>query len=260
VTVPTPACRAVAGLLLTASVMLAVLAAGGCGERRAATGHARPVHETKHHPGLSRAGAAPRRVERHHRYNALRPRIVSWPIPFGARRRAETAAYSERHYGTATYRLSRPRVIVEHVTVTASAQEAWNAFATDAPDPELHELPQVCAHFLIDRDGTIFQLVSLHLICRHTVGLNDRAIGIEHVGMSDAEVIDDRRQLTASLELTRWLRCMDLIRVRDVIGHSESLGSRFHHERVPALRAQTHGDMATTTMRGYRQRLAHLGC
>ena len=27
-------------------------------------------------------------------------------------------------------------------------------FSPDTPDPELHELPQVCAHFVIDTDGT----------------------------------------------------------------------------------------------------------
>ena len=36
---------------------------------------------------------------------------------------------------------------------------------------------------MIDRDGTIYQLVPLAIMCRHTVGLNYTAIGIEHVGI-----------------------------------------------------------------------------
>ena len=61
--------------------------------------------------------------------------------------------------------------------------DTWNTFAADVPDPELHQLPGTCAQFVIDRDGTIYQLVPLTTICRHTVGLNWTAIGIEHVGL-----------------------------------------------------------------------------
>ena len=46
---------------------------------------------------------------------------------------------------------------------------------------------------MIDTDGTIYQLVPLTIMCRHTVGLNDTAIGIEHVGRSDGEVLGNAR-------------------------------------------------------------------
>ena len=96
----------------------------------------------------------------------------------------------------------------------------------------LHELPGTCAHFVVDRDGTIYRLVPVSLMCRHTVGLNYTAIGIEHVGTTDAQILGNRRQLDASLELTRWLRCRFGIPVRDVIGHNESLSSPYHRERI----------------------------
>jgi protein MpaA len=115
----------------------------------------------------------------------------------------------------------------------------------------------VCAHFVIDRQGVIHQLVSLRLMCRHTVGLNWTAIGIEHVGTSDADVMGDRRQLAASLRLTRWLKARYAIRTRDVIGHNESLSSPYHHERVAALAHQTHEDFRHATMQVYRRRLDH---
>jgi N-acetylmuramoyl-L-alanine amidase-like protein len=184
-----------------------------------------------------------------------RPRIVWSPIPFGHRRRHEMRLYARRHYGIDDYRLRHPRVIVEHVTVTSSYSAAWNTFAADVPDPELHELPGTCAHFIVDRDGTIHQLVPLRLMCRHTVGLNWTAIGIEHVGLSDADVMGDRRERRASLRLTRWLQARYAIRTRNVIGHAESLSSPYHHERVAALRTQTHADMDHATMRRYRRLL-----
>src|SRR5207253_9049370 len=67
--------------------------------------------------------------------------IVQKPIPFGAQRRAETAAYAARHYGLRTWRLEHPQVIVEHYTANTSFSATWNTFASDAPDPELRERP-----------------------------------------------------------------------------------------------------------------------
>jgi beta-N-acetylhexosaminidase len=66
--------------------------------------------------------------------------------------------------------------------------------------------------------------------------------------------------LRASLRLTRWLRCRYRIRVRNVIGHAESLSSPYHHERAAALRRQTHADMSHAAMVRYRRKLAGMTC
>ena len=191
-----------------------------------------------------------------------KPRIISNPIPFGPRRKAEMVAYARRHYGSfmrPTYRLIDPHVIVIHYTETPSFQATWNTFAPDTPDSELHELPNTCAHFVIDAAGGIHQLVPLGIMCRHTVGLNWTAIGVEHVGNSDGEVLGDHAQMAASLKLVRWLRCRYGIPVHDVIGHNESLSSPYHREDVPALRTQTHSDFDRADMSVYRRRLAAAG-
>lgn len=182
------------------------------------------------------------------------------PVPFPAKRKRETLTYSKRHYGLATYRLKNPRVIVEHYTGSATAQSAYQTFVPDTPDTELHELPGLCAHFVIDRDGTIYQLVPLGIMCRHTVGLNYTSFGIEHAGSSDQQVLSDRAQMLSSLALTRWLRCRFGITVKNVIGHNESLTSPYHHELVPALRTQTHQDWNRSDMDVYRARLRRLPC
>jgi N-acetyl-anhydromuramyl-L-alanine amidase AmpD len=150
-------------------------------------------------------------------------------------------------------------VIVIHYTDSPTFQSAWNTFAADVPDPELHELPGTCAHFVIDTDGTIYQLVSLGTMCRHTVGLNWTAFGIEHVGYSDAQVLGDRRQMSASLRLVRWLRCRFHIEIKNVIGHNESLSSPYHREDVVSLRNQTHADFNHADMQIYRSRLRQAG-
>ncbi len=191
--------------------------------------------------------------------SAAPPPITKWLIPFGAKRKHEMAAYSERHYGERTWRLVHPRVIVEHMAETSSAAAVHNTFAPDVPDVELHELPQVCSHFVVAANGRIFELVNLRTRCRHTVGLNWTAIGIEHVGFADADALDDPAEMRASLRLTQWLRCSFQIQVKNVIGHNESLSSPYHREDVPSLRTQTHGDWRHSSMQVYRKRLRALG-
>jgi hypothetical protein len=188
-----------------------------------------------------------------------RPLVTPWPIPFGPKRKREMAAYSERHYGEHTWRLRHPHVIVEHMAEAGSAGAVRNTFVPDVPDVELHELPNVCSHFVVANSGRVFRLVNLRTRCRHTVGLNWTAIGIEHVGYADSDVLDDPGQLRASLRLTQWLRCKFQIPVRDVIGHAESLSSPYHRELVPSLKHQTHGDWKHASMRVYRRKLARLG-
>jgi N-acetylmuramoyl-L-alanine amidase len=185
-----------------------------------------------------------------------RPHIVWRPIPFSARRKAEMAAYSFRHYGTRAWELTDPKAIVEHYTAGTSFQGAWNTFAANAPHNG--ELPGTCAHFVIDRDGTIYQLVPLGTRCRHAVGMNATAIGIEHVGTSDAMVLGDRAQMRASLRLTLWLMQTFHIDIGNVIGHNETLYSPFRHELVPSWQCLVHADFPHWAMHQYRTRLRAL--
>jgi N-acetylmuramoyl-L-alanine amidase len=183
----------------------------------------------------------------------LAPPVVDKPIPFPLRRKLQMARYSERHYGHHRYRLTAPRAVVEHYTDGPSMMSAWWTMAGNTRN--LGELPGVCTHFIVDTDGRIYATVPLRLRCRHTIGLNQTAIGIEHVGTSDAGVMHDRRQRRASLRLTLWLIARYDIPVRNVIGHGESLMSPLRHERYPAWRCLTHTDFSHATMQVYRERL-----
>ncbi len=91
-------------------------------------------------------------------------------------------------------------------------------------------------------------------------GFNWTAIGIENIGFSDLEIIKNRKELNASLALTRWLRCTYGIALKNVIGHNESLSSPYHRERVPAFAHQTHSDWNSADMHVYRRRLSQLPC
>ena len=185
-----------------------------------------------------------------------RPDIVWRPIPFGPRRRHQMAAYSWRHYGRRTYRLTDPEVIVEHYTDGTSFQSAWNTFASN--DTHLGEKPGTCAHFIIDTDGTIYQLVRLKIRCRHVIGLNQTSIGIEDVGTNARRILRNDAMMRASLRLTLWLMQRFGINVGNVIGHAESLMSPYHRELYPSWRCMTHSDWLHRHMKVYRRRLRDL--
>jgi beta-N-acetylhexosaminidase len=88
--------------------------------------------------------------------------------------------------------------------------------------------------------------------------LNWAAIGIEHVGVSDAQVLADAAQMRASLALTVWLMWRYSIPLADVIGHNESLSSPLHKELYAPWRCQTHADWRRADMNVYRAKLVVL--
>ncbi|HEY7401294.1 MAG TPA: peptidoglycan recognition family protein [Actinomycetota bacterium] len=185
--------------------------------------------------------------------STIKPAIVWKKIPFGAKRKAQTAAYSKRHYGEHTWHLTDPQVVVEHYTDGTSFDSAWNSMAANGV--HLGEHPGVCAHFLIDTDGTIYQLVNLGVRCRHAIGMNWTAFGIEHVGTNAKDILHNHAMMSSSLHLTVWLMAKYGIAWGNVIGHAETLESPFHQELYPDWQCSTHADWNRSEMRTYRRRL-----
>jgi N-acetylmuramoyl-L-alanine amidase len=206
--------------------------------------------------GTIAAGARPATQARATIPGALKPQIAWKKIPFSAKRRSQMAAYSKRHYGERTYQLTDPKVVVEHFTGGDSFDSAWNYFAANVR--HLGEMPGVCSHFIIDSDGTIYQLVNLGVRCRHAIGLNWTAVGIEMVGTSDGEILHRPPQLRAALRLTLWLMARYGIELRNVIGHAESLTSPYHQELYQQWRCMTHSDWQHGDMKIFRRKLKRM--
>jgi len=185
--------------------------------------------------------------------------IVKRMIPYPQSRKNHMAAYSQRHYGTSAWTLTAPKLIVIHYAVAGTIGSIYNTFAADRPDVEFHELPGVCSHFAIANNGKIVKFVPVNIRCRHVVGLNHVAVGIEHTGFSDGEVLGRKPQLRASLRLTQSLRCRLGIPVKGVIGHNESLSNPYYLELDPDFQGRTHGDFNRASMTTYRRKLAKLG-
>src|SRR5215218_9616529 len=131
-----------------------------------------------------------------------KPTIHKMLIPYPKKRKREMAAYSKHHYGRYKCRLNNPKLIVEHYAVASNVSTIYNTFAPDRPDVEFHQLPGVCSHYAVSATGAIYKFVPVSIRCRHTVGLNHVAIGIEHVGFSDQDVLNRPAELNASLQLS----------------------------------------------------------
>jgi hypothetical protein len=81
---------------------------------------------------------------------------------------------------------------------------------------------QVSAHYVIDRNGDIYQLVRDSDRANHCKGANESSIGIEHIG-SETDSLSPA-QTTASVALIRWLLEQYQIAHTNIFGHDFTPG------------------------------------
>ena len=81
---------------------------------------------------------------------------------------------------------------------------------------------QVSAHYVIDRNGDIYQMVRDSERANHCMGANENSIGIEHVG-GETEPLAPA-QAKASASLVRWLIAQYDIPRTSVFGHDFTPG------------------------------------
>ena len=113
------------------------------------------------------------------------------PIIFDDKRISLTLEYlSDRYDLHQTEPTIEPRMIVLHWTVYSTLDKSFEAFKNPLlPNyrPDIKDISglNVSAHFIVDRDGTIYRLMPERYMARHVIGLNHCAIGIENVGGTD---------------------------------------------------------------------------
>lgn len=134
--------------------------------------------------------------------------------------------YIREHYNLTPERPHiEPRIIVLHWTAIEDFDRSYNCMhastlSTQRTDIASASNLNVCAHFLVDRDGTIVQLLPLPYFARHVIGLNFHAFGIENVGSDTLPLTD--KQVASNVALIRCL--LDHYPdIRYVIGHYEYL-------------------------------------
>ena len=170
------------------------------------------------------------------------PAIVDKPIPFDDERARLTLAYRRQHSDPdATGIAIEPKVIVLHYTAGGTAEGTFEYFSGNRMEAGRSKLAaagdvNVSAHFLVDRDGTIYRLMPETRMARHCIGLNHIAIGVENVGDDNKWPLTDA-QVEANARLVRHLAAR--FPITHLVGHSEAArleGKIYFHERDPNYR------------------------
>lgn len=150
--------------------------------------------------------------------------VVDAPMAWSDERAALTLAYRRAHSDAAATDLTiEPRVIILHYTAGSSAKATRRYFDNVKIESSRTKLAKagavnVSAHFVVDRDGTIYQLQSPTRYARHCVGMNHIAIGIENVGDEDSYPLTEA-QVEANAALVRNLAAH--YRITHLLGHHE---------------------------------------
>ncbi len=88
-------------------------------------------------------------------------------------------------------------LIVPHITEGTTAAGAIATFEASKPEPE--GTGRTSVQFVIDRDGTVYQLVAISNIAWHASQVNAHAIGIEHVALSAKGAADLNAEFAAKI-------------------------------------------------------------
>ncbi|MEC7948109.1 MAG: peptidoglycan recognition family protein [Myxococcota bacterium] len=159
-----------------------------------------------------------------------RPPMQQLPIIWDDDRLALTAEHLDHHLGLpvtddldASTRME-PKVIVLHWTAGPTAKSAyWTFYRPRRERRDPHQQLNLSVHFIVDRDGTIYQLMPTDRVAAHVVGLNHVAIGVENVGDGQRWPLTPA-QVSANIALVRYLA--DKHDISHLIGHYEF--KRFH--------------------------------
>jgi N-acetyl-anhydromuramyl-L-alanine amidase AmpD len=150
------------------------------------------------------------------------PKYKQWFLPYQNWEK-EYQNYFYRHYHDRNLTF-KPSLICMHYTVIGSAQRVYNSFtrgcrmcAGDAGTVFGH----VSVQLMIDRDGTVLQLLPLDRRCTGAYGVNHKALSIEMVAYDEADLLSHRDQVFSSFCLVRDLMKKFQIPLSGVIAHSD---------------------------------------
>jgi len=175
---------------------------------------------------MSRILESNKRIENLHTKNS----IIQKPIIFTQKRKDMTKEYIKTHYGLKARDIKiEPKMIVLHWTAVMDFDKCFKRLNaemlySDRGDIASASALNVSAHFLVARDGTIYQLMPDNWMARHVIGLNYSTIGVENVG-GEGNIKDDLTdaQVRANIKLVKYLRAK-YPTIKHLIGHHEYRG------------------------------------
>ena len=172
---------------------------------------------------MSRIIESNQRIENLHTKNS----IIQKPIIFTDKRKEMTREYIKTHYGLKVRDIKiEPKMIVLHWTAVMDFDDCFKRLNAEELYSDRNDIASasalnVSAHFLVARDGTIYQLMPDNWMARHVIGLNYSTIGIENVG-GEGNSKDDLTdaQLQANIKLVKYLKAK-YPAIKDIIGHHQ---------------------------------------
>ncbi|MCI6158341.1 MAG: serine hydrolase [Selenomonadaceae bacterium] len=145
-----------------------------------------------------------------------KPDIIQKPVLWNTEREKLTREYALKHYGTEQADI-KPQAIILHWTAGSTWKSAYNHFYEPKRDDGS---VNVSSHFLVDRDGTIYQLLPTDVMARHAIGYNWCSIGVENVGGVNGAADLTEAQIRANVKLIRYLQ-KQYPDIHYVFGHYE---------------------------------------
>lgn len=150
-------------------------------------------------------------------------KIVNKPINYSEERVRLSLEYLKDHHGL-TQKTSTivPKMIVLHYTAGGTVESNHKYFNKTHLESARNTLKKqstlnVSSQYIVDRDGTIYQLMEPNMFARHTIGLNYCAIGVENIGSKKQPLTE--KQVAANAQLVRYLT--KKYKIEYLIGHSE---------------------------------------
>ncbi|MFT7005200.1 MAG: N-acetylmuramoyl-L-alanine amidase [Sulfurimonas sp.] len=159
-------------------------------------------------------------------YSLLAIEVQNTPIEFGKLRVELTKSYIKEHYNLTPKDITiTPKIIVIHYTSIDDFNKSLERFKsslllTDRADIADAGVVNVSAHFMIQRDGTIHQLMPIDYMARHVIGLNYSSIGIQNVGGEHNKQNLTVEQLISNIQLINYLK-KEFKTIKYLIGHNE---------------------------------------
>lgn len=151
-------------------------------------------------------------------------KIVEKSIIWDSTRRVLSLEYMKNRHGIEQKEPTiQPKMIVCHWTAIPTFEKSFFAFNSPVLPNARAELKNasrlnVSAHYLIDRDGTVYHLLPDTIFARHVIGLNYCAIGIENVGDGTNNKLTEA-QFEANYLLVKQLQ--KKYKIEYLIGHHE---------------------------------------
>lgn len=145
-----------------------------------------------------------------------------------------TENYAQEHYGLDSYVNDSVKMIVVHYTVIPNLKATLDYFKPDSIESGRKNIQKfswlnVGIHYVIDRNGDIYNLMPDSIMARHLIGFNHVGIGIENVANDSTQLTS--AQMDSNVNLIAYLKNRHNS-IEYLIGHQEYDNEELPHYKL----------------------------